>query len=705
MLLEEFKRLVDKFPPTLYSNNLEEAYDVLKLDRKCFLTDSEVTNKIYSIISHSISLKERKKENDLKRQEFVNLRAELIYRYVLYNENPSEYLKILSVINDSCRKDCNYFANFNEDKKWGNAITNCKNYNNYRPATFSVKLYELRKHYPKEYDIATSAKILTQYGCEIDIKNTGIEIVSGLEEVINKLEKTIKKIGGLTVIKLIFKYLTDSNKFSTRFERFFMIRETNGVGYNQKPQIPFGYIINLSLKYPYESQIKSDLKPFIDEIIKLSTIITNGAYGVQQYSIWSTHFHTGDTIIKHCIDTALWDSIFNFQQSRPSNAIETSKKLFNFINDSEFENSIGFSKKDFFDLINFINQFNTSAYKIITIHTSFIQSKLKGIEKIKIQKILNFLSHSNQVNKDFKSPSDYIHIDFFLKPLIKLENKKFILINKSYCSPNYFEALATHFREDFKKSKKNLDKDLGIQLEIFLQDKLKEKGIKYYTGEYKVDGISGECDLLIESKKTIILIEFKKKPLTRKAKSGIDINILLDLVESVLNAQVQAGRTEIILKEKGNICLKNKNGEENIISLNDRSIERIALTQLEFGGFQDRIFISQFLKSLLTHSFNTNSTDYIIIDKFQKFAEKQRNLLEQHNKLIEIDELYKNNPFFNCWFLGLPQLLEIIHLSNDNDSFFKVLTNTKYITMGTFDWYFEFNYTNNLNNLDIKQIK
>jgi hypothetical protein len=123
-------------------------------------------------------------------------------------------------------------------------------------------------------------------------------------------------------------------------------------------------------------------------------------------------------------------------------------------------------------------------------------------------------------------------------------------MNRSWCAPNYFEALSSPLRQKFKSQKKDLDNELGRQLELYLQKKFTGQSISFVTGNYEVDGIHGECDFLIETQKAIVLIEFKKKVLTRKSKSGNDIHILLDLSDSILSAQLQAGRTEIIFREK-----------------------------------------------------------------------------------------------------------------------------------------------------------
>jgi hypothetical protein len=141
----------------------------------------------------------------------------------------------------------------------------------------------------------------------------------------------------------------------------------------------------------------------------------------------------------------------------------------------------------------------------------------------------------------------------------------------------------------------------------------------------------------------------------------------------------------------------------NTVNFDNRTIERVALTQLEFGGFQDRGIINQFLKSLLTHSFGTYSSDPAIIKKFKKLNEKQKLWIDQHNKLHSLDKNFSRFPYFNCWFMSLPQLIEVVNLSSDNNSFYDNFGKTKYVTANTLDWYREFEYISGLHNVKTKQ--
>lgn len=533
-------------------------------------------------------------------------------------------------------------------------------------------------------------------GCKIEINNSEIQIISGLEAVVDELNEKVKNIGGIVLVKSLFNHLNHLNKYSTRFERYFITREASGISFDQHPQIPFGFLLNLSLKYPYENPKVKDPQALLDEIVELAITISNGAYGVQQYNYWEFHFQSGETIIQFFTDIVLWDTMFSIPQCRPSSALDICDNLFSFISDIDFKNTLGFTRTDFISILIELNKLVTNFHIPTVVYHSAVCKSLKHIDKNTIQTVLDLLSHQSIVNEKYILPSDYISIDFWKKPLIKLGETKFLLVNKSWCAPNYFEAIATPLRASFKMHKRKLDDELGPQLEIYLQNKLLSKGIAFKTGDYNVDDLHGECDLLIESEKAIILIEFKKKVLTGKAKSGVDINLLIDLSESILDAQIQAGRTEIILREKGSITLTAKKGSTQTVHLNDRNIERVALTHLEFGGFHDRSIFKHFLKALLTHSYGTHSNDPETIRKFENLKEKQTKWTEQYNKLCTIDNDYPKHPYFDCWFMSLPQLLEVINLSSDGNSFYETFRKTKHVSLNTLDWYREFDIATHL---------
>ena len=134
-----------------------------------------------------------------------------------------------------------------------------------------------------------------------------------------------------------------------------------------------------------------------------------------------------------------------------------------------------------------------------------------------------------------------------------------------------------------------------MAIERFLETEFAAHGVPICGGEYDADGEHGECDLVIETPETVIFSEVKKKALTRRAKAGSDADLLLDLAGSLLAAQAQAGWHEVRLRRHEHLDLK-REGMTRRLALNGRQVERVAVSLFDFGSFQDRILLKQFLE-------------------------------------------------------------------------------------------------------------
>lgn len=618
----------------------------------------------------------------------------LVYRYLLFDEPTLDHLNILQnlfAIKDSRIKK---IPSFEETDIWKKIISNVKDYKLVSDYSFDIKPERIREEYPQEYDRVIQLKTLISEGCKVTIENEIIEI-KDIELAINKLDSIVKEIGGITLARSIFHLLTQNN-YSTYFERYHLTRQGNGLGMHKSPQIPIGYLLNLCVKYPYEIKTLRNIDKELRQIQDLSIAIVTSYYNVEHYNQWTHFFQTGETIIKFCTEIALWDSIYSLIQIRPKLSLQIIEELYQEIDEATFSKVVGVSKTEYFTVLNEIFKISNDKNGVVTIYVSAIKKKLKEFDEELIKKVLNINSHYTQANAEYLLPSDITKVDFQFNSLIKLSDTKYILMDKSWCAPSLFESLATVFRV---AKVKNFDSSIGYALEKLIYKWLNDHSITYSHGTYSVDTVEGECDLLIEAEDAIILIEFKKKVLTRKAKSGIDIDLLIDLSDSILSSQIQAGRTEIILREKGEITLTDqKSNSSKKIYWNNRAIERISLTQLDFGGFHDKTIINQFFNALLTHSYGTYSEEKSILKKFDELKEKQTIWSEQFTKLKDLDKAFNHFPYFDSSFMNLGQLLETINLSKDNDSFYEKLKTNKYVTFGTLDFYREFEMKLNLEN-------
>lgn len=249
------------------------------------------------------------------------------------------------------------------------------------------------------------------------------------------------------------------------------------------------------------------------------------------------------------------------------------------------------------------------------------------------------------------------------------------------------EAISNYYRDKIK----SFDSQLGYFVEQFVKDKVSAIGVNIKSGEYvNSDKKSGEIDTAIEFDDLIVLIETKKKSLTKKSKSGHWLGVINDVHKSLLDSQYQAlGHEYSLLKDKE---ITFKNGEA--FQLNDRPIEKISMILFDYGAIQDRTIIRQLLPMYLNCTFSSEDAE-----TYSSLKELYKKCLEYRDLYLKYESMFvekENIPFFGCWFLSVSQLLILLDGVKDFKDFKKALWQTRHITMKTFDWYYEYSYVSSL---------
>ncbi|WP_346661466.1 hypothetical protein [uncultured Methanobrevibacter sp.] len=423
----------------------------------------------------------------------------------------------------------------------------------------------------------------------------------------------------------------------------------------------------------------------------MASKIINGVYNIQEYNIWSYFFLNLKNIPQYISNLVLYDSLFAISQSNILLELDLCEYLFSFDKDF-FRNVLGFELDDFITIGKGFYNVLDEKNKHILINLS--KKSEYPLPYPEYSKILNFMSHCANLNKNYVEPNDYQQINFFEKPLIKFDSNSFLLPSISWSAPNFFESLASGLRVPYNQTfNDRLDDILGNRLEEFIAKLLKKYGINFIKGgEYKFKKNKSECDFIIESDESIIIMEVKKKVLTRESKSGRDYKIFIDLSKSLLYSQIQAGKVETLLKRDGKITLDIGDNKKTI-NLNDRVIKRISLTQFEYGSLYNHIFIKHFLKAQLRGDFTLENGDDNLNREFEKFIKYAKQFRNQYIELNEIQEEDFNYFIYRCYFMSLSQLFEVIKKSKDNNTFDKNLPNN-IIEQGSFDWYCDYGLLN-----------
>jgi hypothetical protein len=80
------------------------------------------------------------------------------------------------------------------------------------------------------------------------------------------------------------------------------------------------------------------------------------------------------------------------------------------------------------------------------------------------------------------------------------------------------------------------------------------------------------------------------------------------------------------------------------------------------------------------------------IDKALKGLNQSLDELNAQENALTLLRRPPSRPFFNCWFLSVPQLLILLDRVNSPDDFRKELWSTRNYTLSTSDFYYELDF-------------
>ncbi|MGO3868918.1 MAG: hypothetical protein ACTJH7_02475 [Alcaligenes sp.] len=687
MNLEAFRLIVDNAGPGIaaYTDDLQQLYEYVGLKSIGSYTRTAVADALYAQIQSGFNSGHPAVWHMCK-----SLRKDLIREHVLLGMPLDPYFEVLDLLQDAVRTYDDPGTPTEND--WHQAIR----------AALDHTQIQSRSHinrpmlHARDFQVAEAARALRTLGFAIRLEPGLIGLEKTAEtELVGAIENLIVAMGGINVARRIFDAL--SPLYDTDQQRYHVIRHTPTTG-GGLPQMPWGYLIQLAAKHargrkPYEND--DDRWRRLCGLSQAYAAIID----VQPYTptIYGTMDATG--LVPHLQEMAIYDTLFCIPQMRPTDVVKIARGIFRWL-DTSLPTNGGWSIDQVLDIIDHLLDPKRNVRGPMFVTESNIQRSCPHIPRKVVTLILSeVLSHPfSGANQNFSQPTDApipndpsaknAGHDFFLRPLLRMSNQKFAILDRSVCAPACLEALLTPLRAEIK----GLDDKIGIAVELFIEAEFTSHGVLVGGGDYDIGGSHGECDLVIEASETVIFSEVKKKTLTRRAKAGSDAHLLLDLANSLLVAQVQAGWHEVRLRKHGYLDLK-RNGTITRLELNDREIERVAVSLFDFGSFQDRILLKQFLEATMYATFAVTAPN---LEK--RFAEINAALVEIRNqvKALYPDQNQIDQPFFNCWFLSVPQLLILLDGVTNVAGFKKALWSCRHFTTGSSDLYYDLSYRRKL---------
>ncbi len=621
------------------------------------------------------------------------LQAQHLYEHRL-NDAPIEPMtSVLQAITYS--KAPNVLRSTGVTVDWKAIVESAYIYTRLSPSEFTLESWASK---PRESAVAAAAKSLRQGGYAVEVGQRGLTLPTSDEgRLVARLHGLASQLGGLNLLRNIFSLLQE--KYDPNMERYHVIREYR-VGIEPAPAMPFGYLLALAAKHlskPAKTDRPAELWMVLLGLAKDYAAL----HDVQEYGAQMFNRPSAEDLIQLLARRALADGMFAFPQLRPMDVCRILRGVLHSLPLDTVHGS-GWTLRNLFDVIEHIYQSTSDTRGPIVFHIRTLARSFPRISaKLARSILLDVFCHPDAgPNPQFMRPTDRTvrgadpltgpGNTLYLRPLIRLGNESILLIDKSVAGPAFIEAVLFAMRAII--GNKFQSDVVGPGLEAFIAKELHTHGVPTFAGDYDVGTVHGECDLVVETTDHIAFFELKSKALTRNASAGSDIAVTLSLAGSLISAQQQAIGHDVQLRKNRALTLTSKDTKARYtLEWHGQKVDCIAIGLFDYGGFQDRTAVAHILKHVL-------GAEYKAVDKAEQAL--SRGEFDSMNKSIKKLTLHaedwisleKQNcdPFFNTWFLSVPQLLVILDGVNSSSEFFQNLYSVRNITYQTYNFYYEY---------------
>lgn len=693
--MDTFRKLYNTAPEfSLKGLTFEEQYDALGLADKFSIMISIIQE---SLVKHIMSALKPKDDKHITYYDINNLRDAFFFSVKLFDKGADwEFFEALHELHGLIGARMKRFVPFENEDAWREALKYLKCYleqygtPNEEQITIGM---EVQVHRVK------AVRALRKMGLQCTQDGKGDLRFAKKTVCFGKLTRMIEAIGGVRFANL----LLDKTEFDVKKGRFIVPKPQNPDPREVRPTVPVAYLLNIAYRKTSSKGKEEALPKYWNDCITLATNICAAMYPVQSYFAMGDMFYDSPT--EYMRKWAIYDSTLGMQQMSKKFCCD----IMNYLIDRMLADgrcfAKGFTLEEYRSMMNEVLGYAKDK-EFVRIKASQITSVADAQHRGQILKEIA----QEVVNPNYEDPLDYEKVDWSDKPAIGLPNGDMLLYPSSIGSLGWYEVLMSLLREQDvikkaeieakamatgKKKEKyvEIDNFVGYALEDFVKNKLMAKGINTKCGKYKVDGIAGECDVVLENGSKIMLMELKKKNMTRAARQGYLYQIILDFAGSVLYSQEQAFRTEALMRRKGSIELDD-NGIHCTLDYNGRICEKVTITLNEYGPLHERIIQQKVLDALHRYSYEVDPVDIrsfiadqdkaeLTIKGYDILAKKQKALADYIKELSGYKMMGAYQPFFDSWFFSIEQLCYLIDKCDNVDDLIDKIEKLKYVSFST----------------------
>ncbi|MFM0318945.1 hypothetical protein PQR36_29015 [Paraburkholderia nemoris] len=573
------------------------------------------------------------------------------------------------------------YKSFDDHAEWSAALTDLKKY-----VGTPGCLYDGKSMLGFDRDLAVihAIKRLQARGYRFEGVDESIHF-AGDDEMLrcaDDLFDKFKTIDGFRVVACLLKAIQQNNQFVR--DRYLIGRTSSAPWQGPSgPSLPFGYLLNLAFANMGSERPGGDPVAQAQDMFEMATDIV-AVMDLETYYTFAYTSTVHDRLPRYIQELLVGDHALTFRQIAPDDGLTIIRGVFSWVDDDKMLAALGWGVNHAIALAEWtFLQINARCINGTLSRQAFSES---GIEESILDRLLSDLTHDSAVvNSAYRTPLDATKADALFKPLFLCPDGRYLIPAPSISSIGFYEAIASGVRAAHGTQ---TDQKIGDAIESTLAGAFQRNGItpSVVSRKYDMFGTQGECDLVIETASTILLIELKKKSMTRASQAGDSFKSFADLFGGVLDTQSQLGQHELLLLEHGHIEFLDGSRLERA----ERSIERLAVTLMDWGGTQDRMVLRTVANTLMGSSVALDGASASQAELLSKANNTLAELARQQNQLEPYYKEIRNWQFSNWWFLSVPQILYVLGEANSAEQFYERLRKVKSATSGSLDFYKEY---------------
>lgn len=630
------------------------------MDLASDIAPETVNGDVYAEIK---TLLERPKDG-LRIDELFKLRR-VATLAVLEGSMPEQAHTALYVICDAMRQ-VPWLSPLEETAAWKRAM---------RLALSAADRWDIGKHsreiFSREQAVVAAFKRLENRGYDYKLTDQGLVLeTKAFRRLTERIDKIVLQLGGIGVIRNV---LMMQSRLQRHFDGAFLCgRNLQQIPAPRMPSMPWHYLLQLGIKHLRQQPRSRSAEDDWALLLELSRDLC-ATFDVEPYSSLEGLEIVASGLQDSLQDLVLYDEIFGFHQWQPKHAKALLDSWLSEMGPRGFEVSGGAATW----------QAMTAA--LMTAATD-VQCKIITPDSLgpavpEAAALLRRLAKgSREANRVYVTPLDAAKRTSLYFPIYEVAKDQYMLLPRAFLARAMYEWLYKELRE---AAAPKLETAMGEALERLVELAVAQTahvrliaGRKYRSKTLKKEL---EVDLIAESADRIFLIECKKKALTNAARGGQPLYTLVDLTASLFAMLLQLARHETELQRNGKIVFI----DGTVLECQGREIEKIAVTPLDYGSLQDRLFIGSIMRGLFGQQVSTKSQPHQDhVSKINRvLADLSRQVTELANETAagDINHVLHDSAI-ETWWLSIDMLQ---YLCGENGNLWAALRPLRHLSFRT----------------------